>query len=180
MSADDEAATARAEPHGDVGEPAAGAMPVTARKHKGREPAVWIGIVSVSSDVLTSLDGTPFRPFAKRDGFSEVRTPDRRAFVLMRIERAQDGQSAVSVPAARKARRSEQAADESAYSYLRLGLARLPEFDVSVQPKELMRLLKNAYVHVAGADVGRTRPQLGEMRGPAVRGGLPGLGKRRS
>jgi hypothetical protein len=156
------------------------ATSTTARKHKGREPAVWTGIVSVRSEVLASLDGTMFRPVAKADGDAEVRTPDRRAFALMRIGPALDGRRVLSVPIARKPRRSEQTADESAYSYLRLGLARLPEFDVSVQPVELIRLLKNAFAHVAGADIGRTRPQLGEMRGPAVRGGLPSLGKRRS
>jgi hypothetical protein len=151
----------------------------TPQKRTARGPAVWTATVPVESRAVDRLETTPFRPIRMRNGEAEIRTPDGQALALVRIGREEDGRRMLLVPAARQARRSEQGVVESVYSYLRLGLQRLPEYETADQPAELFRLLKNAYIHISGADIGQPRPQLSEMRGPAVRGGLPGLGKRR-
>lgn len=162
-------------------DPSAGALPKVA-KRKGRDPITWITVATVDTSALSVLKGTPFRPFPLKSGESEIRTPahraDHRGLALVRLGRDVGGTVTLQVPSARKARRSEQAVEESAYSYLRLGISRVRDLEPSDQSPELLRLLTNATVHVTGLDVGRPRPQLTEMRGRPVRGGLPSLGKR--
>ena len=148
-----------------------------APKQPGRGPMVWTSVIAVSPDTVGCLGGTPFRPDRYQNGVDEVRTPDGRGFPLLRIGPESNASRVLYVPAPRRARRSEHGAEEMAYSYLRLGLAKLPE--AVDQPRELLRLLKNVAAHVSGADLGRPHLELREMRGPEVRGGLPSLGKRR-
>jgi hypothetical protein len=161
--------------HGDMVEPS---TPKAGKKRNVRGPLVWIAVASVDSATVTSLDPTPFRPHIGAHGEVVIRTPDRQGLPLVLVDLESYGLRRLHVPAPRKARRSEQAVEESVYSYLRLGIERLPGIEATDRPAELLRLLLNAYRHVSGYDIGPPRRQLGEMRGPAVRGGLPTLGKR--
>ena len=146
-------------------------------------PVVWLPVAAVDVQVIDSLDGTRFAA-ARRKATAAGPRPSATSLArgLLKLTDLPDGRVAIWAKEARKARRSEQAVAESVNSYLRLGLAHLGEMTIDEQARELVRLLNNAVPHLTGEDVARTKPQpqLTEMRGRPVRGGLPSLGRRRS